>query len=486
MALPELAVQQVGNDFLGAKLGDLRRSKRASAIATMIARKPSSSLPQALGSDAALQAAYRFVNHEDVTFESLLKASAEKAAQRASQGQCAWVLHDTTDATFSDLDPKELGYLPTNKPGFLIHISLLLDGDRWRHPLGVVHAETIHRERRSKHRGKKRSGRQTVVDAESEGARWWKGIHAAEQRLKDVPEVIHVADRESDSYELMHRCNEAGYRFVFRARVPSRRGRTPGKTGWSTVNTIAEGCAGIVEREVMLSARAKKSAPGMNRGNPPRNTRHALLRFSATRVELARPQYLKSPFAKTITVNLVHVIEQSPPEGEKPVQWLLYTTEPIDTPEQVAKIVDIYRARWTIEEFNAALKTGCAYEARQFTTKHALLNILALCLPVACGLLALRSHARDRPQAPAIEVLRPSQIAVLQALGKKVPATPTAREALLAVAALGGHLKRNGEPGWNTLMRGMHTLLDYEKAWIAGRASALADNHAPEPHLLDS
>jgi hypothetical protein len=485
MELSEGAIQQVGNEFLGAKLGDLRRSKRAGAVVAQLLRKPSSSMPQAMGGDAATQALYRLVNEEDVTFAALSDAHAKKTGQRGAEAESVRVLHDTTDATFKNLDPNEIGYLPTNQAGFHIHLSLVLDGKRWRHPLGVIHAETIHRAQRSKHAGKKRSGRQTVADPDGEGMRWWRGIQAAEQRLKDVPEVIHVADRESDSYELMHRCLEAGYRFVFRVRVADRRSRTQGNSSWSTVKTVANGCAGIVEREVALSGRAKKSAPGMNRGNPPRKGRNATLRFSAIRVELARPQYLKSPFAKTITLNLVHVIEQSPPEGEQPVQWLLYTTEPIDTADQVEEIVDIYRARWTIEEFNAALKTGCAYEARQFTTKHALLNVLALSLPVACELLALRSHARARPQDPVIEVLRPSQIDVLKALGQKVSAAPTVREALLAVAALGGHLKRNGEPGWNTLMRGMHTLLDYEKAWNAGRASVLSKPGRPVIPIRD-
>jgi hypothetical protein len=370
--------------------------------------------------------------------------------------------------------------LPTGKPGFLFHVSLVLDGDRWRYPQGVIYGETIHRKQRSKHGGKKRSGRETVVDPEGEGARWWRGIQAAAERLKDVPEVIHVADRESDSHELMSRCLHAGYRFVFRARVATRRTRVSGHTSaWSTVKSIAEGSTGIVEREVVLSARAKKPAPGMNRGNPPRAGRLATLRFSATRVELARPQYAKEPFNKALTLNLVHVTELSPPEGQPPVQWLLYTTEPIDTAEQVVRIVDIYRSRWTLEEFNAALKTGCAYEARLFQTRHALLNILALSLPVACELLAVRSHARDRPEAPSSEILRPSQVEVLRAFGKNVPVAPTARQALLAVAALGGHLKRNGEPGWTVLMRGMRTLLDYERGWLKGRASVLA-NSAPQ------
>jgi hypothetical protein len=228
----------------------------------------------------------------------------------------------------------------------------------------------------------------------------------------------------------------------------------------------------VLEREVVLSPRKQKSAPGMNRGNPPRQKRTATLRFSAARVELPRPQYLHDPVPKTLTVSLVHVIEVDAPKGQAPVQWLLYTTEPIETPEQVARIVDIYRARWTIEEFNAVLKTGCAYESRQFESRHALLNILALSLPVACEVLALRSRTRDCPDAPATDVLRPAQIEVLRRFGRrKLSATPTAREALLAVAGLGGHMKHNGEPGWNILMRGMRTLLAYEVAWVAGRES---------------
>ena len=39
---------------------------------------------------------------------------------------------------------------------------------------------------------------------------------------------------------------------------------------------------------------------------------------------------------------------------------------------------------------------------------------------------------------------------------------PTAREVTMAIAALGGHLKRNGDPGWITLGRGLTQFLAYE------------------------
>ena len=122
-----------------------------------------------------------------------------------------------------------------------------------------------------------------------------------------------------------------------------------------------------------------------------------------------------------------------------------------------------------IEEFFKALKTGCAVEKRQHESLHALLNAVAICLPIAWNLLLLRNLARSTPEAPATEVLTPTQIDVLRACASpKLDRTPTVRQVLFAVAALGGHLKNNGEPGWQVLGRGMEYLLTLEIGWLAG------------------
>jgi hypothetical protein len=42
----------------------------------------------------------------------------------------------------------------------------------------------------------------------------------------------------------------------------------------------------------------------------------------------------------------VNVHEPAPPDGEEPVQWLMLTSEGVDSAEQVAAVVDAYRARW--------------------------------------------------------------------------------------------------------------------------------------------
>jgi hypothetical protein len=146
----------------------------------------------------------------------------------------------------------------------------------------------------------------------------------------------------------------------------------------------------------------------------------------------------------------------------------LLTSLPIDTDEAIAFAVDCYRARWMIEEFFKALKTGCQFEKRQLESAHSLLNALAIFAPVAWRLLLLRHLARSDKRAPASSALTLQQLEVLTAVAKKpLPRRPSARDAMLAVATLGGHLKSNGDPGWLVLGRGMHDLLLLELGWRA-------------------
>lgn len=85
-------------------------------------------------------------------------------------------------------------------------------------------------------------------------------------------------------------------------------------------------------------------------------------------------------------------------------------------------------------------------------------------LVVAYAMLLLRSSSRGEAE-PAEAVVSDKQLKLLRAVTRKLPARPTARDALLALAGLGGHLKNNGDPGWRTLSKGWRTLLEYEKGY---------------------
>ena len=175
--------------------------------------------------------------------------------------------------------------------------------------------------------------------------------------------------------------------------------------------------------------------------------------------------------APKLVLRVVHVFEPDPPEGQPPVDWKLLTTLPVNTSEEALAVVDIYRQRWVIEEYFKSLKTGTNLLRRQMESVHALENVIAWSMPLAWRLLVLRAFSRRHPDLPATLLFNDVQLEVLAKLGRrKLSSTPTMMEAAYAIAALAGHLKRNGPPGWQLLARGLQKLLDMEKTWRMARA----------------
>jgi transposase-like protein/DDE family transposase len=475
MKLPKSSVERVGSVFAALEVGDPRRTRRVRRTVELLASNPRASFPEAMGDGADIEGAYRLMSSDRVTMDHLNEAHAAVTAERARSVGQVLAIHDTTTFEFKHAEPEEIGYLNTGKPGFLAHYTLVVAGDATRRPLGVAHVEIVSRKRPPRKRSpkgrKNRSGSDTVRDPARESTRWLRGFESTSQRL-DHANVIHVADREGDNYELLAQAVTQKRRFVIRARVLSRRVEGPNRNGEKeTLRTVLEAARGELSRDVELSARKRSTAPRASHGD--RAARAARLEFAATRVVMPRPQHQDESLPEAIELNVVHVFEPNPPAGEEPVEWVLFTTEPVATAQDVAAVVDIYRARWVIEECNKAIKTGCRYEDREFETLGALLTLLALSLPIACELLWLRASCRRNPNAPASQVLTATQLQILLVMGsRKLSKNPTVHDALWAVAALGGHMKTNGEPGWLVLHRGMAKLLAYETGWLAREALA--------------
>lgn len=451
---------RLSDEVAGAELGDARLARRYEVLVERLAERPDSSLPKAL-SVAELESAYRFVNNERVTLPGLLAPHIRQTVTRCTGRGDVIVAHDTTEVQYTGEEREGLGRLRSSGQGFYLHVALAIGGAHERVPLGVVAARTLVR-------GPKRPKERATIRRrapDKEFRRWWEQVLEVESRL-GVGHAIHVADREADAYEFMAEVSGHGGRFVVRLRHDRRIELEdgPGKLG------AALRLARVVaEREVELQLRKPGIAPIARRMHPARTARTAKLEVSAARVQFLRPAETPSDWPATLAFNVVKVVEIDTPSGCDPVTWTLVTTEAIETSEQVLAVVDAYRARWVVEEYFKALKTGCAIEKRQNESLHALLNVLGLYMPVAWQMLRLRILARDAGALPAQKVLTDVQIQILQAHSRTralIGLEPTTRTALLAVAALGGHLKQNGEPGWQTIGRGFHDLLLLENGWL--------------------
>jgi hypothetical protein len=457
----------VRQELEGVRLGDERRERRARAIAERLADNPEASLPAAMGDRAAIEGLYRHLASDEVTLEALLAPHVAKTVQRVAGLETVYAVADTTDFMFSGEAKRDgLGTVTGKDQGFLAHLTLAVAPDRT--PLGVLGVEVWSRPdvkaKRDLWSRRNDSGRESL--------RWARGMKTAEERVRgNTNRLVHVADRDGDIYELLAELVREEQRFIIRA--AQDRVLVPlDKADEARLFDAAQCTRTAFVLDVPLSPRKRSTLPERRKAHPARRERVARLSFAARTVTLRRPLQRPAKLPPTVVVNIVHVFELGPPLGEPAVEWLLLTTEPIATKAQIEQVVTAYRARWVIEEYFKAVKTGCAFESRQLESAHTLHSLLAYTLIVAYALLLLRSLSRSGRDEDAGVLLSPVQLEVLGLKVRKLPARPTVRQALLAIAGMGGHLKNNGDPGWRTLSKGWAKLLALEEGYELAHAPA--------------
>lgn len=441
-----------------------------------LAKAPSASIPEAMPSPADEDAAYRFLSNAAVAPNAILAPHMAQTVERSAEAKVIVVAHDTTEFEFGGKAKRDgMGRLGgSRRQGFFGHVSIAMTADATRRPLGLLGLHTwarTSRRRTSKNKnGRHLSGPEYAKRKNKESQRWARQVQSVAQLVGERAEVIHLMDREADAFPLLASMVTNKNRFVVRL-ARDRVARASQDDACTKVRALVAQAEDAFSVEVPVSARVAKRAPRANETSGARTQRVAYLGFRATKAELRRPSYVTDG-PRWLPVHIVEVHEIDPPRGAEPIEWFLVTTEPIDTIADVHTVVLLYCARWLIEEYFKSLKTGCAISKRQLESYGAMVNLLALLAPIAWQMLALRDWARSVPDAPATVVLSPTQIQVLRFCGTvALPPTPTVRQALFAVAALGGH-HISREPGWLVLGRGMEKLLTLEAGWTAYQMAA--------------
>lgn len=453
----ELSLQ---DEYTGVNFGDRRLSRRLVSMINSIEKNPGASMPTIFPGSAELEGCYRFFQNDKVTPEAMLETHMARTAERTRACETVIVAHDTTEFNLGKKPRKDLGQVGRGKSyGCYGHFSLAIANGKHRLALGVSAVQTYRRDGKLAKKGRKPLHSERHSDDTNEGLRWLRGVEASEKVLKGCQNTIHVMDREADDFALLAAMLKQKYRFVIRSSYDRRTIDKELKLS----DVLRDAPLWTGRREICVSSRDVSPLPGQRKRHPPRRKRMAQLAVRNVSVAVPRPKSAPRSCPKEIVATLVQVTEISPPKGEEPISWNLWTTEPCDTEEQVWAVVDAYRARWVVEEYFKAIKTGCAYESRQFETEAALLRVLALFIPMAWWLLMLRSLNRIDPDLPATSVLSPTHLHCLRVavrkLGVRIPETASIRDVLLGIARLGGHIPRNGEPGWQVLLRGQVKLM---------------------------
>ncbi len=161
----------------------------------------------------------------------------------------------------------------------------------------------------------------------------------------------------------------------------------------------------------------------------------------AARVTLS-PRHLPDRKRPAVTVNVVLVREIDPPPGETRVEWVLITTMPIDTPEQVKVIVEDPCSRCGIEILFRALKSGCRVEERRLQEIERVLPFLAVFLNVAWRTRFVGRLGRGGPDPDCEVIFEPSEWKAVRSVAKRASPSEEGAETF-GRRAYGGELGRS-------------------------------------------
>jgi hypothetical protein len=439
-----------GEELRESQLADPRLTLRQILMIEGFTEHPEASCPEALGK-AGAKAAYRFWNNEDVHPEEVLAPHAKQTVDRSMRYPIVLVAQDTSEVNLTGHPATQgMGYLGSPRSrGLLLHSLLAISPTGV--PLGVTRQFTWVRP--PAQLGKRHRRRKTALK-EKESQRWLDGLTATSEQFSGHPHVVLMGDRESDIYDLFALPRPANTDLLVRVCRENRRVEHPCRHLDKALGSAS--VRGLVQIEI---------SP-----RPDRPARKAILSVRWLPLEICAPCHgRKRP---SLPLNFVLVEESNPPQGEKPVRWLLAATLPVETLEDALRCVQWYAYRWLIERFHFVLKSGCRIEQRQLESVDAIERAIPVFSIVAWRLLWLTLQARETPEVPCTMILEEYEWKALCASGaagaRRVPASPpTLREAVRMIARLGGFLGRkcDGEPGPQTLWRGLRRLHDIAQGW---------------------
>ena len=457
-------------EFDGVSLGDSRLEERLRRIVALTSVCPSDSFPEQMESVADREALYRFLSNSRVTLDSLLSGHVRQTHERIGECALVRVVHDTSTFHFPG-ERSGLGRIRGGAKGFLGHVALAVAANETCEPLGVLGVCPFIHEDAEAHSGMTQGERVRATRAKPrdarESSRWEKLAVVVSSALPEGVRALHIMDQEADDYDLLAELQKEKLGFVVRG-CPTRQTTD---AGLGAKEVLAKNPA-TVFRTVSLNPRSKQKQVTSRGGHPARAERMATLKLRWGQITIQRRQYSRRDI-REVSFWAVHVFEPKPPKDEEPIEWMLFTSEPVNTLDEATAVVDHYRARWIIEEYFKALKTGCSFEKRQLTSFEGLVRALSIFVPMAWHLLVLRHFGRLSESGPANRLFDREQLLLLRALLKKrryaFPVEPTLRDAMLSIAALGGHIKNNGNPGWLVLGRGFTRFVEAEAVWRLAR-----------------
>ena len=450
----------VEQEFGAVELGDKRLRDRLMKIVTDRSQHPDTSYLQACKGDRpAVKGFYRFVDssREGVNPEAILSAHRERTIGRMMSHKLVLVVQDTSDLNFSSRPHTEgLGLMGTNQTGakslgLKLHSSLALSDEGL--PLGVLKSVAYAQEEKKE---------KTPDDApieEKKSFKWIEGYRDCVEIAKRLPNtrIVSVMDREADFFELFAEADPTRHRVGLLVRAKGNRRLEDCERKLFEELRASKGKAQVELTIPRQRSKKAKSGKPERKGKPARKATLALA-FKEVSIPPTRPG-LKSKGA--VKLWAVHAREEEKPEGATAIEWMLLTTEEIETVDDATRMLKLYSLRWRIEEWHRVLKSGCKVLEHQHETAERLKRVIVMDAVLAWRIQLMTLLGREVPDLPCEVFFDDWEVKVLTAVAEEQKKGPldrplTLADAMTTVARMGGYLARPSDPppGSKVLWRG--------------------------------
>jgi hypothetical protein len=440
--------------FAHVDLGDVRRDARLKRMAAAACARPSGKVAAVFEEDREQQAAYDFVESDRVDVQEIVAGVAMTTAERSAEQLFVYVAVDGTSISVVDEQgDRDFGRLGSDKKGARgLKVIDALAVDPKGVPIGLLGLTWWTRsEERSPPRDSAARGARPLEEKET---RYWvRTVQSAAAALDERgARGWFQLDREADGSDVLQALARTQHWWTVRSSTDRTVELEEGDQGRLRTELSRRPASATYEIEVVAHPNKRK----------PRRAR-MLVRVAQVTLRLRD----KTTNAITpMPVTAVWALEEgTTPDGEAPLDWLLYTNYPVLSVEDAFKVILGYAMRWRVEEFHRTWKSGeTDVESTQLGSAKAVMIWATILATVAVRIERLKRLAREHAELLASVEFSVYEIRALQMLrfGAKPPkAIPTIGQAVAWLAELGGYAakySKKKKPGAVVLGRGLRTL----------------------------
>jgi len=440
-------------EFGSAKLGDVRRTERLKYMGRMVAERPAGKVTEVFERPMEREAAYRFLESSSVDHREIAASVHRASAERASAYEYVFVGVDGTSLNFTDRTrTKGLGVAGTRKQGsrgVQVMSGLVVSPDGV--PLGLSGIELWARKVPAKVKGSRKHDRRRTEEKET---RYWQSVMrqtmASFEAVGTTSLPWFQLDRGGDAWPVLLEGFEPGRLITVRAAYD--------RLLWESEDERYR----HVREKLEASAIVGEYALAVKGGHG-RQARLARMEVRSAEVTLRLVDTSNGDrWPAPMHAVLAREATGSAPEGERPLEWLLLTTFPVESFADAELVLFGYSQRWRIEDFHRIWKTGaCRVEDTQLKDLDHIVRWAVIQAAAATFFLRLTHLGRHQPDLPASVEFEASEVKATIVLRKPSGVTldgaPTIGEMVLWVSELGGYTGKSsgGPPGAIVFARGL-------------------------------